>query len=182
MKRLLIILLLPLMLCGCEQKPRGYLITAIAVDYSGGYYTVWCEAVITNTEKADQKREVLTYKARTFPEAVKGVENQSTEPFILSHCGVVVVGKGITRTKLRGVMRYCKENRDITLSLQFLRCDEVEKMLDIEPISSISVGYDLVSFQKTQAPNEKNRLFEICENLNPILPKIKLTEKGYFIE
>ena len=79
-------------------------------------------------------------------------------------------------------MRYCKENHDITLSLQFLRCEEPEKLIKTEPISSISVGYDLVSLQNTQSSEQKNRLFEIYENHNPILPEIKLSEKGYYIE
>lgn len=182
MKKLIILLLLPILLCGCEQKPNGYLVTSVAVDYQGGLYTVWYEAIITNTEKADQKREVLSVSARTLFEAIGGIEKQTTQPLIMSHCGVVVVGDGITRTKLKGIMRYCKENRDITLSVQFLRCKEPEKLMKTEPVSSIGVGYDLVSLIKHQRPSEKIRLFEIYKDHNPILPKIELTEKGYCFE
>ena len=182
MKKLLILLLCPLLLCGCEQKPNGYLITTIAIDYDGGLYTVWYEAIITNTEKSDQKREVISARGFTYKEAMREIEKQATEGLILSHCGVVIVGDGVTRTKLGGIMRYCKEHGDITLSIQFLRCGNIEKLLKTDPISSISVGYDLVSMLKTQKSNEKTRLFEIYKNQNPILPKIKLTEKGYYFE
>lgn len=182
MKKLLILLLCPLLLCGCRQKPNGYLITAIAIDYDGGLYTVWYEAIITNTEKSDQKREVLSARGFTYKEAIREIEKQATEEIILSHCGAVIIGDGITRLKLVNIIRYCKEHGDITLSIQFLRCGNIEKLLKTDPLSSVSVGYDLVSMLKTQKPNEKNRLFEIYKNQNPILSKIKLTEKGYYFE
>lgn len=182
MKKLFIILLCPLLLCGCRQKPQEYLVTAIAADYDGGLYTVYYEAVIINTETSGQRREILTASGRTLLETVKAIEKQATLPLLMSHCGIVAVGNGITRTKLRGIMKYCKENRDITLSVQFIKIDNPEQLLKTEPLSSISVGYDLVSLIKTQNKNFKNRLFEIYKNQNPILPKLSLTEKGYYFE
>ncbi len=182
MKKLFIILLCPLLLCGCNQRPQEYLITAIAADYNGGLYTLYYEAVIINTETSGQKREILTAGGRTLLEAVEKIEKQATLPLLMSHCGIVAVGNGITRTKLLGIMKYCKENRDITLSVQFLRTNNPEKLLKTEPISSISVGYDLVSLIRTQKTNFKNRLFEIYKNPSPVLPKLSLTEKGYYFE
>lgn len=182
MKKLLIILLCPLMICGCQKKPQEYLITAIAADYDKGLYTLYFETVIINTEQETEKREVLTASGRTLTETVKEIEKQATLPLLMSHCGVVAVGKGITRTKLLGIMRYCKENRDITLSVQFLKTEDPEKLLNTEPISSISVGYDLVSMMRKADKNYKNRLFEIFDNPNPVLPEIKLTEKGYYFD
>lgn len=182
MKKVLIILLCPLLLCGCQQKPQQYLITAIAADYDKGLYTLYFEAVITNTEKQTEKREVLTANGRTLLEAVENINKQATLPLLTSHCGIVAVGRGITRTKLLGIMRYCKENPDVTLSVQFLKTDDPEKLLNTEPISSISVGYDLVSMLRKSDKNYKNRLFEIYDNQSPVLPEIKLTEKGYYFD
>ncbi len=182
MKKLLIILLCPLLLCGCQQKPQQYLITAIAADYDKGLYTLYFEAVITNTEKQTEKREVLTANGRTLLEAVENINKQATLPLLTSHCGIVAVGRGITRTKLLGIMRYCKKNPDVTLSVQFLKTDDPEKLLNTEPISSISVGYDLVSMLRKSDKNYKNRLFEIYDNQSPVLPEIKLTEKGYYFD
>jgi hypothetical protein len=79
-------------------------------------------------------------------------------------------------------MKYCKENRHITHSVQFLKTDNPEKLLKTEPISSISVGYDLVSLIRTQKTNFKNRLLEIYKNPSPVLPKLNLTEKGYYFD
>ncbi len=182
MRKLLILLLCPLLLCGCKQRPQEYLITAIGADYDGGLYTLYFEAVITNTEKEGQKREVLTATGRTLLETIEQIEKQATLPLLTSHCGVVAVGKGITRTKLLGIMRYCKENRDIPLSVQFIKTDSPEKLLKTEPLSSISVGYDLVSMMRKNDETLKNRLFEIYKSQSPILPKITLTEKGYYFE
>ncbi len=182
MKKLMILLLCPLLLCGCRQKPQEYLITAIGADYDGGLYTLYFEAVITNTEKDSQKREVLTAKGRTLLKTVEQLEKQATLPLLMSHCGVVAVGKGISRTKLLGIMRYCKENRNIPLSIQFIETESPQKLFQTEPISSISVGYDLVSMMRKTEKPLKNRLFEIYKSQSPVLPKITLTEKGYCFE
>jgi hypothetical protein len=169
-------------LCGCRQKPQEYLVTAIGADYNSGLYTLYFETVITNTEKEGQKREILTAKGRTLLETFKKIDKQATLPLLTSHCGVVAVGKGISRTKLLGIMRYCKENRDIPLSIQLIITDNPEKLLKTEPISSISVGYDLVSMMRKTDKTLKNRLFEIYKSQSPVLPKITLTEKGYYFE
>ena len=110
------------------------------------------------------------------------IEKQATQPLLTSHCGVVAVGKGISRTKLLGIMRYCKENRDIPLSIQFIETESPEKLLKTEPFSSISVGYDLVSMMRKNDKHLNNRLFEIYKSPSPILPKITLTEKGYYFD
>ncbi len=182
MKKIFIILLCPLLLCGCRQRPQEYLITAIAADYDAGLYTLYFEAVIANTEEQGQKREVLTAKGRTLLETVEKIEKQATLPILTSHCGVVAVGKGISRTKLLGLMRYCKENRNIPLSIQFIKTDSPEKLLKTKPISSISVGYDLVSMMQKTDKKLNNRLFEIYKSQSPVLPKLNLTEKGYYFE
>ena len=182
MKKLFILLLLPLLLCSCRQKPQEYLITAIGADYDGGLYTLYFEAVIANTEEQGQKREIITATGRTLLETVENIEKQATLPLLTSHCGVVAVGKGISRTKLLGLMRYCKENRDIPLSIQFIKTDSPEKLLKTEPFSSISVGYDLVSMMQKTDKKLNNRLFEIYKNQSPVLPKITLTEKGYYFD
>ncbi|MBO5211851.1 MAG: hypothetical protein J6B80_07990 [Clostridia bacterium] len=182
MKKLFILLLLPLFFCSCRQKPQEYLITAIGADYDGGLYTLYFEAVIANTEEEGQKREIITAKGRTLLETVENIEKQATLPLLTSHCGVVAVGKGITRTKLLGIMRYCKENRDIPLSIQFIKTDNPEKLLKTEPISSISVGYDLVSIMQKSNKKLSNRLFEIYKSQSPVLPKLTLTEKGYYFD
>lgn len=182
MKKLIILLLCPLLLCGCRQKPQECLVTAIGADYDDGLYTLYFEAVVTNTEKDSQKREVLTAKGRTLLETVEQIEKQATLPLLTSHCGVVAVGKGITRTKLLGIMRYCKENRDIPLSVQFIKTDSPQELFETDPISSISVGYDLVSMMQKNEKPLNNRLFEIYKSQSPILPKITLTEKGYYFE
>ena len=72
----------------------------------------------------------------------------------------------------------CPDNAEITAV-----CDiNPEKLLKTKPFSSISVGYDLVNMmQKTEKPL-KNRLFEIYKSQSPVLPKITLTEKGYYFE
>lgn len=184
MKKLIIPILCILLLCGCENKPQEYMITAIGVDYDKGLYTVSFEALIINTENEEQELKVITGKERTLLKAVEEIKKQNTLPLMLSHCGVVAVGDGISREKLKGIMRFAKEQGDITLSVQFLKTENANELLSGEPISSASVGYDLMSMMKTANEVDdkslKNRLFEICESESPSLPKIEKNEKGYY--
>ncbi len=185
MKKIIIMLMLTLFLCGCGDKPQEYLVTAIGVDYDKALYTVSFEAVVVNTEAEGQQRVLLTGQGRTLIKAIDEVKKQTTQPLLLSHCGVVAVGKGISQQKLGGIMRYCKEEKDITLSIRFLKTENAAELLKTEPISSVSVGYDLMSLfdaQKQQNKDIKNRLFEIYEQLSPILPTIKTNETGYYFE
>ncbi len=186
MKKIFIAFLCFVLLCGCSQKPQEYLISALGVDYDKGLYTVSFEAVIINTEIDEQKREIVSGVGRTLIDAVAEIEKQTTQKIILSHCGIIAVGSGITRTKLKGVMRFCKEHPDITLSVFFVKTENAAKLLGVKPLSSISVGYDLMSMIKTAKNDKKlthkNRLFEICENESPILPIISPTEKGYYFD
>ena len=184
MKKLIIPILCIILLCGCENKPQEYIITAIGVDYDKGLYTVSFEALIINTENEEQELKVITGKERTLLKAVEEIKKQNTLPLMLSHCGIVAVGDGISREKLKGIMRFAKEHGDITLSVLFLKTENANKLLDSKPLSSASVGYDLMSMLKnakeSEGKNIKNRLFEICENESPVLPRIEKNEKGYY--
>jgi hypothetical protein len=186
MKRILTPFLCLIFLCGCHQKPQEYLVTAIGVDVFMGEYVLTVESVIINTETDSEKRQTLTGKGRTLDQAFNDIEKQTTMPLMLSHCGIIIVGKTISRTTLKGIMRYCKERGEITLSAYFIKTENAALLLEKEPISSISVGYDLMAMIKTNnmqnSTKIKNRLFEICENENPILPLINLTEKGYYFD
>lgn len=182
MKKLFILLLIPFLLCGCKQKPQEYLITAIGADYDDGLYSIYFEAIITNTQQDGQQRKIMVGQDRTLLKAIAQIEKQATQSLLMSHCGVVAVGNGISRTKLLGIMRYCKENRNIPLSIQFIKTETAEKLFKTEPISSTSVGYDLVSMMQKINKPLKNRLFEIYTNQSPVLPKLSLTEKGYYFE
>lgn len=186
MKKFLILFIIPLLLCGCEQKPQEYLVSAIGFDYELGLYNVSFETLIVNTESEGQKLSVINGKGRTIKEAIDEIKRQSTMPVLLSHCSVVVVGKSISDTKLKGILRFCKENREITLSTLFISTDNAAELLDSKPISSVTVGYDLTSLLKTQEDEEKiklkNRLFEIYENSVFELPHILKNKTGYYFE
>ena len=186
MKKIIIMLFTLFFLCGCGDKPQEYLVTAIGVDYDKALYTVSFEAVVVNTEAEGQRRMLLTGQGRTLIKAIEDAKNQTTQPLLLSHCGVVAVGNGISKQKLGGIMRYCKEEKDITLSIRFLKTENAQKLLKTEPLSSVSVGYDLTALfetaQKEQNKEIKNRLFEIYEQLSPTLPTIEINETGYYFE
>ncbi len=184
MKKITALFLCLFMLCGCNNKPQEYLVTAIGFDYDKGLYTVSVEALIINTESEGQELKIITSQGRTLKKAVADIQNQITLPTLFSHCGIIAIGNGISREKLKGIMRYCNTHDEITLSVRFIKTKNAAKLLSQKPQSSISVGYDLMSMLKTYEEESnksvKNRLFEIYENESPILPIINTQEKGYY--
>ena len=187
MKKGLIIISLLLLLCGCEKTKPEYLISSIGFDSKDGEFTTCFEAVILNSEKDSQELKILSASGKTVEDCVEQISRQSTQPLLLSHCAVLVIGESITQDQLNQIYEYCFRERDITLSAFFVETENAEKLLSQKPISTICAGYDILGLleQYSTFKNVKlrNRYFEIMAlNGQVTLPKIALTEEGYYFE
>ncbi len=178
MKKLIPLIVLFLLLCGCNDKTHRYLITAIGIDYADGLYEVSFEALTVNREVEGQQTLILTASGKSLDEIMTKIKNQATEPLLLSHCGVVAVGNGVNNRRLFEIMNYCKADGDLTLSVKLLKTENADKLLKQSPVSSVCVGYDLLSMLDRKG--FKNRLFELYTAENPILPIININETGYY--
>ena len=182
MKRIFWIFIALFLLCGCEKAGPEYLVSSIGFEGDGKEYNVYFETVIINSENTNQTLKVLNGSGETIEKAVSVIERQCTQPLLLSHCGVIVIGDGITQKQFSSIKDYCYDKEPITLSAYFIRSENAQKLLSAKPVSSICVGYDIMGLIKQNKPY-KNRFFEVLslENIG-VLPKIELREEGLYFE
>lgn len=178
MKKLLLVFALLFCLCGCQKTGPEYLVSSIGFDRVNGQYNVCFEAIIINTENTEQTVKLLKGTGSTIEAAVKQIEKQCTQPLLLSHCGVIAIGEGVTDYGLRKIGDYCFSQDQITLSAYFVRCNNAEKLLSVKPLSSACAGYDIMSLIK-ENNHRKNRFFEVISAEYEIpLPHISLKNGG----
>jgi len=166
---LLSLLLLPL--CGCFSGAattaggHKYLISAIGFDYDEEI-TVTIEAVAVNSEDAAGKKRILIGgSGKTPEEAMKKAQQKATQPFDLSHCGAIIIGEGIKGRKFDEICDYCYDTDEITFSVYMVAAENAEKLLKPDPVSSVAVGYDIMSMldreEESTHTDFKNSLYEV---------------------
>ncbi len=178
MKKLLLIIISLLLLCGCEKRGPEYLVSGIGFDKENGVYKVCFESVIINSEDTKQTIKLIKGKGKTLDEAVDEIKKQCTQPLLLSHCGVLVIGKNIQENELEGIAEYCVKSKEITLSAFIVNTESAWKLLSAKPVSSVAVGFDIMGLLE-QNKVYKNRLFEVVNsNYESNLPTISIINGG----
>ena len=178
MKKFFLIFALAFLLCGCQKTGPEYLVSGIGFDSKDGKYNVCFETIIINTENTAQTVRLLKGERDTVKNAVRQINAQCTQPLLMAHCGVVVIGEDITYNQLKEVGDYCYNEDEITLSAYFVRTDNAEKLFSLKPISSASVGYDVMGLVKRNK-RFNNRVFEVVNSdYKATVPRISIKEKG----
>lgn len=187
MKKVLLVLPIFLCLCGCQKTEPEYLISAIGFDNNGGMLNTCFEAVIINSETQSEELKIIEVQGETVEECVKNLSRKCTQGYLLSHCGVLVIGQSVTERQLNGIYDFCFKEPDITLSVLLVETENAKSLLSNKPVSTISVGYDIMGVIKQYGENKnvsfKNRYFEIiAQGGKPTLPKIQPLSEGYYLE
>lgn len=181
MKKCILAVILLLFLCGCQKYKPEYLVSSIGIDKKENNYKVLFETVIINTENTSQILRVLQGEGESIDKAVNQIKKQCTQPLLLSHCGVIMVGENVTDTDLFKICEYALKE-EITLSAYFIRTKNTQKLLNQKPLSSVCVGYDIMGLIKQNKPY-KNRFFELINSkFKAELPQISLKEGGLYFE
>lgn len=187
MKRLLFIFPLLFLLCGCQKTKPEYLISCIGFDNMNGQLNTCFEAIVINSETTDQEVKLFEGMGETVEDGIEQIKRQCTQDFLLSHCAVLVVGEDVTENQLDNIYEFCFDEPDITLSAFFVKTKNAKEILSQKPISTISVGYDILGLIEQFSENKKtkisNRYFEIMALEKKVaLPQITLKEEGYYLE
>ncbi len=181
MKRFFLSLLLVLFLCGCEKRGPEYLVSSIGFDKQNDNYKVCFESVIINSEDTKQTVKLLKGEGNTLKGAINQIKKQCTQPLLLSHCGVLVMGENISQNELSDIARFCVKNEEITLSSFLIKTENAEKLLSVKPVSSLTVGFDIMGLLE-QNKNYKNRLFEfVNKGYNTTLPSLSINNGGLML-
>jgi len=176
MKRLLIFLFsfgLAVVFSGCTVSKsfsplaHEYLVSSLGFDQSNEEKTVIMEAVVINSEDAEEekKKELLIGSGKTLDEALKSATQKAVQPVELSHCAVAVIGESVSEKYFDEILKYVYNEKAITIALGFVSTHNAEELLSCETVSSVAVGYDIVSMQQTYSRKNstsfKTRFYEI---------------------
>lgn len=160
-------------LCGCNSfsvfssDSHRYLISSLGFEENTNEIIVYAEALVINSEdmNTDKQRIIFEGKGDTCEKAFSISKSTAAENFDLSHCGIIALSNKLSPENLNEILNWCYDIAKITLSAKLIACENPRKILDLEPLSSIASGYDILSLlEKTseiQGVNFKNSLFEI---------------------
>ncbi len=202
MKRLLkigLVLIVLFTLSGCKATKgfstlaHEYLVSAVGFEEEKGEIQVFLETVVVNSEdtEAQKKNELLEGNGKTVKAAVKGAAEKAAESVELSHCAVAVIGESVSGDTLKEICDFLKQEDSISLAVTLVNCENAKELLSSETISSVAVGYDIMSMQQTNSRisgiNYKNRFYEIEQKRNEAagtfsLPHFILENGKYYID
>ena len=192
-------LIMPLFFCGCSfgsvftAESAGYTATAIGFEQQEDSVKVILEAVTVNSEDADAdiKTEILTGDGKTVKEAMEQIYKKTAKPLRLAHIGVAAVSLGISAERFSEIRKFCYDIDKITLAMLWVSAESAEKLLSCVPVSSIAVGYDIMSMQKEQSSRTgiefENRFYEIeAADEKPLnifaLPYFEVEKEEFFYD
>ncbi len=186
MKKILLIFILLISLCGCKQTGAEYIISSMGFDNSDGLLNICFEAIVINSETTESQIKLLEGKGKTVKDGIKQIKKSATQKLLLSHCGVLVMGENLTQSQIDGIYEFCFDERDITLSARVVTTKNAKQLLQSKSVSSIAVGYDILGLIEQYSKKDKqikNRYFEIMAlEKQVVLPKITPTKEGYYLE
>ncbi len=180
MRKIVFALLFLLLLCGCEKTSPEYLISSMGFDNENGKYDVYFEAIIINSENQGQMLKLLNGKGESIDKAVEQIRKSCTQPLLLSHCGVIIIGENISKKQFEDIKNYCYDTDPVTLSAYFVKAKNAKELLSAKPVSSACVGYDILGLIK-QNGTVKSRFFEILNSGPKVqLPTISVKNTGVY--
>lgn len=191
----LIFIICFLSLSGCSASKNfsvgthKYIVSAIGFDKEKSDYTVYLEAVVINSEESGEnsKRIIISGKSKRIAEAFKSAVTKAVEPIELGHCSSIIIGKGINRKSFKTTIDFLNSKRDINPAIQIVSAENASKLLKLEPIASVAMGFDLASMQQSVSKQfnikYENRLYNLLSEKEIFLiPYFKFCDDGYCLE
>lgn len=188
----LILCFVVLMLSGCtgyRESTGTYIISAIGFDTSKDGLSVNVQAV--EVGGASPEGIVFSGVGTTPEKAVYSVATKTTKTLLFDHCGIVAVGEDISGKKLSEILRFCREQSSLNLSVYVVSCENAQKLLETKAVSSVASGYDLMeileNYEDKTGVDLKNRFYEL-ETLTRrqdnvfTLPVFGFTDNGFELD
>lgn len=161
-----------ILLCGCSftadssGENREYLVASMGFDNSKNGIKITVEAVAVNSEDAEGKKRILIEgEGETPKKAIESAQKKATQPFNLSHCGVIAIDYSFPSEKFAEICDYCYNTDEITFSVYMVTAKNCRELLSAEPVSSVAVGYDIMSMlakeSKITGEEFRNSLYEV---------------------
>lgn len=183
-------------LCGCSAREaissdkQEYIVASLGFDKKDSNYAMFLEAIVVNTEdmNADKQNIVLQGIGDSIDEAYSQIICKITQPLSLGHNAVTVIGRSVDSEMLEEILNYCSENKELNIGTMLISTESAEKLLECESVSSVAVGYDLMSMlevsEEETGQSIENRLYEVQgKTQKPFnifsLPNIEVENEGF---
>lgn len=183
-------------LCGCSLRnavsaeAQEHIVSALGFEEENGEIKMYVEAVIINSEdpEAEKKTKLVEGKGDTVKSALNEILSKTVQPLMFSHCGVIITENGISAKRFKEICDYIYSEEEITISVFMATTKDVKQLLSSEPISSISMGYDIInsleSFAERTGTNLHNRYYEISAAMKKtvnvfLLPDLTTEEQNF---
>lgn len=160
-------------LCGCSAREtissdkQEYIVASLGFDKRDGKYAMFMESIVVNTEdmNADKQNIILEGIGESIEEAYSQIISKITQPLSLGHNAVTVIGRSVDAEMFKEILNYCSENKELNIGSMLIFTESAEKLLASKPISSVAVGYDLMSMlevsEEETGQSIENRLYEV---------------------
>jgi spore germination protein KC len=201
MKKILLILPLFLLFCGCadyKELNSIAITTGLSIDLDDGKYKV--SVLIANSQKADESNKegdsgntVYDGTGKTISEALKRIDTKIPKQLYFGHLAVVVVSKDVAEKGLNNVADFLFRNPETTKRYYLIMSRENDKASDIlkilsplEEFPSQNIKLNIENADKRSAISIGMTYSEFIENyikkgIEPYLPTLELSgnvEKG----
>ncbi len=180
-------------LCGCASakpitsKTEQYTVASLGFERENDKLRLFVEAIVVGTEGTSKAEpRLISGEGENIEKAFSSVSKKISQPLLLSHCAVVVLGSSLKSQDYAKIFDYCLKKRDITISAFAVITDNAETLLNMSPVSSVAVGYDIVGMIEQQKENFKNRIYEIeaekYKGKSALIPVIKIEGEEFYYE
>lgn len=182
--------LLIFILSGCSVREavsmerQEYLVSALGIDVRGSQFILSVESLVVNSEdtQEDKKRIVLCGEGADLNTAIKNAKKTATMDLNFSHCGVIAISDRLSAEQISQALEFCYQKSQINLSALFVLTRNSRQLLEGEPVSSVSVGYDIMSMlQGRKEQNYRNKFYQILDG-DAKIPYLETDQSGRYID
>lgn len=159
-------------LCSCSdyrELEKGYLVAALCFSSEGQGLTVRAETLFSASDgNSAPKIEILTASGENALGAIDNLELTLTRQLYFDHCAALIVENSISLEQLNDIISYCNKNERLNEGLYVVLAEDIDKVLEIEPVSN-AVGFDIMNLmKKLKTKNKidyKNRFYEMKKRM-----------------
>ena len=140
MKKIILIIIL-LLLCGCDYKELNSLgiVTMITIDYKDNSYITNVELLNIN-KNSNNKSIIVKGKGKTLKEALDNAEDYSEYIFSYSHLYTIIISESLLSNKQSETNDFLIRNKDIRKDFLIFYSSNIKNILKYKTNISSSIG------------------------------------------
>ncbi len=142
-----VVLTIGLCLCSCSgytEPEQVYLVSAMGFDGTEDGIRVTVEIpVIGESESTRQKTILFTQVGEDVRQALRRMEAGLSKELIFSHCALAALGESLSKEQMQEIFDFAGTGEGIPLAAEAVVCGDAEKLLGVDGISGIAMGYEI---------------------------------------